>query len=147
MAANAAEKAAGNPANPCIAIGEVLEPCAVAGVVIEDMSAEEEMIGIRAGLTGYITFAISERDAPRYEDIDFDAEPCNTEPPIRRGQRWKDPAIREIENICAQHKAELMHLSLGNDPSFERVKCCELNGYALQTMVWLASGNKRRCDL
>jgi hypothetical protein len=48
----------------------------------------------------------------------------------------RDPQIQEIRDICAVHKAELMHLSISATAEYERVKCFELHGYAVQTAVW-----------
>ena len=125
--------AVGDTSNLCVPCGEVIEPHAIVAAAVNDVVEEETFI--RGGRTGYVTFIVPESDASKFEEFDFDVEHCTEEPCLPCSERLKDPVVQEVEILCARHKAELMHLSLGNDPNYDRVKCGELNGYALQTMV------------
>ena len=129
----AAGEAVSSSLDPYVPCGEKFEYHAIAAVVVDDLAEEETFV--RGGRTGYVTFIVPENDAPKYEELDFDIEYNIEEPRLPCSERLKDPVVQEVEDLCALHKAELMHLSLGDDLNYDRVKCGELNGYALQTMV------------
>ena len=117
VAAYAAEKAALNVANPCIAeddwniiagaSGEATSPWAIASVVVECVD-DEEVTVVRCGRDGERMFAFPSDEAEKFENIDHAAMTEPTEINITRIRSF-DPHAQEIMDICAVHKAELMH--------------------------------------
>ena len=63
-----------------------------------------------------------------YEVPDVIAEAVRT--------KWTDPLEREIEQVCAQHKAELMHTDVTIPEDEDTVKMFDYKGYAVQVAVW-----------
>jgi hypothetical protein len=63
-----------------------------------------------------------------YEVPDVIAEAVRT--------KWTDPLEREIDQVCAQHKAELMHTDVTVPSDEDTVKLFDYKGYAVQVAAW-----------
>jgi hypothetical protein len=50
--------------------------------------------------------------------------------------KWTDPMEREIDQVCAQHKAELMHTDVTVLGGEDTVKMFDYKGYIVQVAAW-----------
>ena len=114
----------------------------VAGAVVECDDDDEDSYDteiLRVGRNGNVMFTLDKIELRRHEQLEKNKNRVRMyeEHMLARRSPWHDdPAVCEIEVICAQHKAELMHISLTPSRGVDKVKCFEMNGHLVQTVVW-----------
>ena len=159
MSDNSEEEATTMMAAPCIMMEDEPEMMALAGIAVESHEYDQELTRgghngnmpamvnnnnvesyeydwelIKGGRNGDIMFVIDNDGLQRCEKGMNDPEKENTQV-LKYAQKWENQIEREIESICARHRAEFMHLAL-NNTVFDKCKCFEWHEYAVQTTIW-----------
>ena len=90
---------------------------------------------IRGGRSGEILFVVQEEEVEKHEKSMTDFRMSQVIPEVVR-TKWNNPLEREVEQVVAQHKAELMHNNAVTAGDEEDVKAFAYKGYAVQVAVW-----------
>ena len=113
-------------------IEDELEPFALAGIAVQLCISDFDLL--KGGRDGDMFFVIHNDDMEICEKSMKDVSE-NKARSLMYTSKWKNPIAREIESICAQHRADFMSLATtGTD--FDKVKCFEWKDHTVQTAIW-----------